>query len=208
MKTAGALLKEKRLAKELDIETIASRIKVKPEYLLALENSDFGALPTSTVTKGFLRNYATALRLNPDTILAMFRRDYEEHGTGEILPRGLVNPLAKKRFLPSASQLLLIFTILTFLGFLGFQLREWWSLPAISLLQPEEGEVYGEKISVKGKTSRDATVFVNGQQVIVGSGGEFTLDLILPAGTHSVKVEATNRQGKTRLVERSFTVSK
>lgn len=208
MKTAGQLLRDKRLEKELDIESIASKIKVKPEYLEALEKSDFNALPTSTVTKGFLRNYAIALRLNPDTVLAMFRRDFEEQSSGEIVPRGLVEPIAKKPFLISASAVLITLTLLAFLGFLGFQLKNWWSLPGVTLLQPENGEVYGEKITVKGKTEKDATVKINDQQVIVGNGGEFSLDLILPAGTHSVKVEAVSRQGKVKLVERTFTVSK
>jgi len=44
--------------------------------------------------------------------------------------------------------------------------------------------------------------------VILDQNGQFSLDLILSAGTQSVMVEATNRQGKTRLLERTFTVSK
>ena len=67
MKTAGELLQEKRLTRELEIIDIAHKIKVKPEYLTALENSDFESLPSPTTTKGYLRNYARALRLNPDT---------------------------------------------------------------------------------------------------------------------------------------------
>lgn len=208
MKTAGELLKEKRLVRELEIEAVAAKIKVKVEYLVALENSDFNALPTSTVTKGFLRNYATILRLNPDTVLAMFRRDFEERGSGEIIPRGLVEPIAKKPLLISASSVLITLTIISFLGFLGFQLKSWWSLPSVKILQPENNEVYGEKITVKGKADKDAVVEVNDQQVIVTQDGLFSLDLIFPAGTHSIKVEATNRQGKSRLVERTFTVSK
>lgn len=208
MKTAGELLRAKREEKELEIVTIAAKIKVKPEYLESLEKSDFNALPTSTVTKGFLRNYAKALNLNPDTILAMYRRDYEERSNGEIIPRGLVKPIAKKPFLVSAGSTLIVITLLAFLSFLGLQLKNWWSLPKVTILQPDNGEVYGEKITVKGRTERDATVKINDQQVIVGSGGEFSLDLILPSGTHSVKVEVVSRQGKTRLLERTFTVSK
>lgn len=208
MKTAGELLKEKRILKELSLQDVSAKTKIKLEYLSAIENSDFTALPSSTFAKGFLRNYASFLYLNPDTIVAMFRRDFTQNEKGEIIPRGLVNPLGSKPKFFTVSVILTTLATLTFLGFLGFQLLSWWSYPSLKLLQPQNGDTYGEKVTFKGVTARDATVKVDGQQVIVGELGQFTLDLIFPAGTHSVIIEATNRSGKTRLLERTFTVSK
>ena len=208
MKTAGELLKEKRILKELSLQDVSAKTKIKLEYLSAIENSDFTALPSSTFAKGFLRNYASFLYLNPDTIVAMFRRDFTQNEKGEIIPRGLVNPLGSKPKFFTVSVILTTLATLTFLGFLGFQLLSWWSYPSLKLLQPQNGDTYGEKVTFKGVTARDATVKVDGQQVIVGELGQFTLDLIFPAGTHSVIIEAKNRSGKTRLLERTFTVSK
>ena len=117
MKTAGDLLKDKRLLLELSLSDVASRTKVKPEYLLALEESDFDKLPSAPVTKGFLKSYARILHLNPDTLVAMYRRDYDEV-MGEIMPHGLVEPIAKKARLFSVPFLLTIISVLSFLGFL------------------------------------------------------------------------------------------
>ncbi len=208
MKTAGDLLKEKRLLKELSLEKVSSQTKIKLEYLESIENSDFASLPSSTFAKGFLRNYATYLKLNPETIVAMFRRDFTENDKGEIVPRGLVAPVGAKPKYFTVNLILLSLASLTFLGFLSFQLFTWYSYPSLEVLQPQNGDTYGEKITFKGTTDRDATVEVGGQQVIVDSSGNFTLDLIFPSGTHSVVIESTNRQGKTRLLERTFTVSK
>lgn len=208
MKTAGMLLQEKRLLKELTIEEIASAIKVKPKYLTALENSDFASLPSSTFTKGFLRNYASALKVNPETVLAMFRRDFVENEQGEIIPKGLVKPVSNKPKVFSALSFLIGLTLLFFLGFLGYQLIGWWSLPKLDILQPISGEVYGELVTIKGKTDYDAALSINDQKVIVNQYGEFSLDLLFPAGTHSVIVTTTNRQGKSKMEERSFQVSK
>lgn len=208
MKTAGQLLQEKRLAKELDLDTIAHHTKVKKEYLEALEKSDFASLPSATTTKGFLKTYAQALRLNPETVLAMFRRDFEETQSGDIIPRGLVKPVAQKSRLITFSTLAGILAVTAFVGFLLYQLIGWWSLPRLELLQPVEGEVYGEKITIKGKTDRDHVVTVAGQKILVSSNGEFSLDLVYPAGTHSLVIEVENRQGKSTLIERTFTVSK
>lgn len=208
MKTAGDLLKEKRLLKELTLEAVSAKTKIKPEYLESIENSDFAKLPSSTFAKGFLRNYASFLHLNPDTIVAMFRRDFTENDKGEIIPRGLVAPVGVKPKFFTVSHLLLIIATVAFLGFLGFQLVSWFSLPKLQLVQPQSGDTYGEKVTFKGITDRDSTVKVNDQQVIVDQNGTFTLDLIFPAGTHTVIVETKNRLGKTRLLERTFTVSK
>lgn len=208
MKTAGDLLKSKRLTLELTLADVAGKTKLKEDYLLALENSAFNLLPSATFAKGALTNYAKVLHLNPETIVAMFRRDFAENDKGEIIPRGLVNPVVKKTTFIPVNLILSSVAILAFLGFLGFQLLSWASLPRLELVQPEDGETYGEKVTVRGVTEKDSAVLVSGQSVIVDQNGQFTLDLVFPAGTHSVLVEATNRQGKTRLLKRSFTVSK
>ncbi len=208
MKTAGELLKEKRLTKELSLEAVAAKIKIKPEYLDALESSNFKKLPSATFAKGFLRNYAHFLRVNPDTALAMFRRDFVENARGEIVPRGLVEPVAGKTKIVPVNMILTGIAVATFLVFLGFELFQWWSLPRLTLLSPQEGGVYGEKVTIKGETNADSVVTIDKQKVIVDPSGNFSLDLIFPSGTHSVLVEATNVRGKTKLLERSFTVSK
>lgn len=208
MKTAGDLLKEKRLTKELSLDDVAFKTKIKPEYLLAIEESDFSALPSATFAKGFLRSYASFLYLNPDTMVAMFRRDFTENDKGEIIPRGLVEPVGSKPKFFTVNMILITIASLAFLGFLGFQLVSWWSYPSLKLIQPQDGDTYGEKVTFKGTTAKDATVKVSGQLVIVDQSGQFTLDLIFPGGTHTVLVESTNRQGKTKLLERTFTVSK
>lgn len=208
MKTAGELLKDKRLLKELSLETVASKTKIKLEYLEAIENSDFASLPSSTFAKGFLRNYASFLYLNPDTVVAMFRRDFTQNAKGEIIPRGLVSPVGSKPKFFTVGVVLTSIATLVFLGFLAIQLISWWSLPKLKLFQPQNGDTYGEKVTFKGVTAKDATVKVAGQQVIVDGNGQFTLDLIFPAGTHSVIIETTNRQDKSTLLERTFTVSK
>ncbi|MFZ2199975.1 MAG: helix-turn-helix domain-containing protein [Microgenomates group bacterium] len=208
MKTAGELLKEKRLLKELSFDDVAKKTKIKIEYLEAIETSNYGSLPSSTFAKGFLRNYANFLHLNPDTMVAMFRRDFTQNSKGEIIPRGLVEPVGSKTRFFSVSLILTTIAIIVFIGFLGIQLISWWSLPKIKLIQPQNNDTYGEKVTFKGVADNDTTVKVNGQLVILDQNGQFTLDLIFPAGTHSVIVESTNRRGKSTLVERTFSVSK
>lgn len=208
MKTAGELLKDKRILKELSLEDVSAKTKIKLDYLVAIENSDFSSLPSSTFAKGFLRNYSAYLHLNSDTIIAMFRRDFTENKKGEIIPRGLVAPLGGKPKFFTVTFILVSIATIVFLGFLGVQLASWWSYPKLKLVQPQNGDTYGEKVTIKGSSDKDATVSINGQKVILDQNGGFSLDLVLSSGTQSVLVESTNRQGKVRLLKRTFTVSK
>lgn len=207
MKTAGELLKEKRLKKDLNIQDIAEKTRVKQEYLEAIERNDFDNLPALTFTKGFLRSYAKELRINPDTVVAMFRRDFTENDSGHIVPKGLVNPVGNRTRSIPVNTLLSGIAIFSFLIFLGFQLIKYYSLPKIDLHQPVNGEVYTKKITIKGQVESDSVVTINNQKIIADPSGQFTLDLTYPAGTHSIVVQATNRQGKTKLIQRTFQVT-
>lgn len=207
MKTAGDLLKNKRLALELNLEEVSRRTKVKPEYLSALEDSDFDRLPNSVVTKGYLKSYAKVLHINPDTLIAMYRRDYEEV-MGAIMPHGLVEPLLKRTHLLSIPLILATVAILGFVGFLLYQLVNYWRLPSLEVIQPLDGDLYGETITIKGRTAPTATIKVDDQTILVNQDGEFSLERKYPAGTHRILIQATDREGKSRLLERTFTVSK
>ncbi len=208
MKTAGELLKEKRQILELEIEAIAKKTKIKEEFIKAIEESEYDKLPSSTFAKGFLRSYANCVHLNADTIVAMFRRDFTENDAGEIIPRGMVEPLVARPRLLTANSLLLLIGVVSFGGFMLWQLLSWWSLPSLKVQQPIEGETYGDRVSVKGVAEQDSKVMINEQAVILDSSGNFSLDLVFPAGTHSLVISATNRQGKSRALERTFTVVK
>ena len=208
MRTAGELLQEARLKKKQSIQEIADAIKVKQDYLEALEKDNFEALPSATFTKGFLRKYASRLGVNPDTVVAMFRRDFTENTQGQIVPKELTEPVGKKRWALPFNVIAAAIAITSFVVFLGLQLYKFYSLPPLEVLQPVQGEVYAAKITVKGKTDPDNVVTVNNQAVVIGPNGDFSLDLTFTAGTHAIIVQATNRQGKSRLVQRTFQVTK
>lgn len=207
MKTAGQLLKEKRLEKELSIEEIGKKLKVGPQYLSAVEANDYNSLPGATFVKGILRNYARVLYLNEDTIVAMFRRDFAENKDGAIIPKGALAPVARSPHIISANFLIAIVTIFVFCLFMIWQIISWMSLPKLDVTVPENGEVYVGNITVRGTTDEDAVITINNQKVLVDSAGNFTLELSLPPGTHSLLIQAESRSGKLRLVEKTFQIT-
>ncbi len=68
--STGARLKEARTLAGLSIDAVAQQLKLAPRQVQALEDDDFARLPGRTFVRGFLRNYARLVRLDPDAVLA------------------------------------------------------------------------------------------------------------------------------------------
>jgi cytoskeleton protein RodZ len=67
---AGAMLAAAREAAGLSIDAVAAQLKLAPRQVRAIEAGDFAALPGRTFVRGFARNYARLLGLDPAGVLA------------------------------------------------------------------------------------------------------------------------------------------
>ncbi|HEX8740304.1 MAG TPA: RodZ domain-containing protein [Casimicrobiaceae bacterium] len=69
--SAGAKLRSTREAQGLTVEAVAQQLKLSPRQVQALESDDYGRLPGRTFVRGFARNYARFVQLDPDAIVAL-----------------------------------------------------------------------------------------------------------------------------------------
>ena len=69
-KTLGQLLKESREALGISIAEASYQTKIRDYYLLALENEDVKSLPSPVQGKGFLKNYASFLKLSESKVMS------------------------------------------------------------------------------------------------------------------------------------------
>ena len=67
--SAGALLRSAREAAGMSIDAVAQQLKLAPRQVKALEEGDFTHLPGRTFIRGFMRNYARLVRLDPEAVL-------------------------------------------------------------------------------------------------------------------------------------------
>ncbi len=70
--TFGKVLKDARTAQGLTLAQLAAATRIRSDYLAALEDEDFGALPERTFSRSFLQQYARELKLDPAPLLARF----------------------------------------------------------------------------------------------------------------------------------------
>ncbi|MCX7671688.1 MAG: DUF4115 domain-containing protein [Anaerolineae bacterium] len=72
MSELGRILAEARAAKELSLADVEKATRIRQKYLAAFEEGDFASLPRGTIARGFLRNYAAFLGLDPEDMVRRY----------------------------------------------------------------------------------------------------------------------------------------
>ena len=89
----GGALRTARESQGLSIQDIASRLRLGPKQIEALETDNFTALPEPTIVRGFIRNYAKQLKINAEPLLDA----YNVLVPGSDLHRLIVKPSTNMR---------------------------------------------------------------------------------------------------------------
>lgn len=209
MKTTGQILKETRLSRHIDLDQVSTVTKIRPALLGYLEADNYGRLPSATVAKGFIRNYAKFLGLNPDHLLSLFRRDFVENQQGQIVPRGMVDPVNQISFwTPRTTIIAFVTLVFTLFGaYMLYQYRILTGPPALTLQKPlDYAEVTGDTVEVVGTTDPEASLSVNSQPVVLEKGGQFHLRLPLVPGENIISVTSLSKSGKSTTISRIVTL--
>lgn len=91
--SVGALLKGAREAAGLSQDAVAQQLKLAPRQVRAIEEDDYARLPGRTFVRGFVRNYARLVGLDPEAV-------------AQALPRGeSVSPLERLTYTPASPPL-------------------------------------------------------------------------------------------------------
>ena len=73
----GEALTEARISAGIRLADAAAETRIRESHLLALEEEDFGRLGGDVYVKGFLRSYARHLGIDPEPLIATYRRHYQ-----------------------------------------------------------------------------------------------------------------------------------
>jgi hypothetical protein len=94
----GQTLREARIARGLDLNDVERRILIRAEYLDAIEDERWEALPGDPYNRDFLSRYAEFLRLDDEALVAEYQRAPPQPGSPTPIPetmlpqRGVVRP--------------------------------------------------------------------------------------------------------------------
>ncbi|MEW6067485.1 MAG: RodZ domain-containing protein [Nitrospirota bacterium] len=151
----GEILKKAREKSGKDIREISEILKIRYAYLMAIEEEDFGKLPTEVYVKGYLREYAELLNINPEEVINAYNQEFPpvKDEKTEIIEKKETDK-RKHRYLP-------IFIALIVIGLFTFILlpREKTEMlyPPIeiekeTLPQPPEPKIEPPQLPVENKS--------------------------------------------------------
>ena len=207
MKTAGQILKSKREEKRKKISSLATELKIREEYLVALEEDRYQVIAGGpAVIQGLIRSYAEILGLDGEKVVAVFRRDFIPPASSQELMPKKIETKKKLRVTPGKIGAFLgaIF-ILLIIFFLGRQLFFRFGAPRIILSSPREGEkISGGQVIIQGKIEGGDMIMIEGEPLTLTSDGSFRQERECLSGENMVLLEAFNPHGKKSQLERRF----
>lgn len=96
--TIGNVLAAARIAQGLEIADVARSLKLSAKQVEALETDDFGSMRGNTFVRGFIRNYAKLLQVDPAPLLDTFQQNAPaEHHAVSATSQQIVLPVVSGR---------------------------------------------------------------------------------------------------------------
>ncbi len=214
---AGPSLPERLVAarerKGVDLYRAERDTKIRVRYLQALEHGEYRELPGAVYTKGFLRNYALYLALDPEDVLRQWKR---ERGDSTIaaepvltVPKPIIAPRQGLNFSPVIVVAALLTVLIgVFAVYMGIQLVRFAKPPTLAVTTPsqlvievpEESTAY----TLRGTSIPGATITITAAgrdqpyRVSADATGSWTADVELRRGRNQFDINALDPEtGKT-----------
>ncbi|WP_411822275.1 helix-turn-helix domain-containing protein [Leptospira sp. 'Mane'] len=83
-KRVGQIIKEAREEKKLSVKDVAKDTNIAAKYIIALETEDYSQFPAETFALGFLKNYASYLKLDTAMLLNLYRGEQIEESQAPL----------------------------------------------------------------------------------------------------------------------------
>jgi cytoskeletal protein RodZ len=101
----GNRLKEARLAKGFSLDDLQEVTKIQKRYLIGIEEGNYSLMPGSFYVRAFIKQYAEAVDLDPESLFEEFQREIPNIQNDDI-PGNLSRVQTKKMLTDSSSKLL------------------------------------------------------------------------------------------------------
>ena len=90
-RTVGTKLRRAREWRRISLRQVADSTKISVAVLQVLERDDISYLPGGVVGRGFVRSFATAVKIDPEAIVAQFVAQFPQHSVSDGYPAAAVN---------------------------------------------------------------------------------------------------------------------
>ena len=193
-----------RERKGVDLYRAERDTKIRARYLAALERGEWGELQGDVYTKGFLRNYAVYLGLDPEEVIAQWRRERGNVAAPRIVlavPKPIAQPRPGLQFSPGIVVAALLTILIVGIGvWLGIQVMRFAKPPTLAVTTPAQATVQlqGDQTSftLAGTSIPGATISVElaggTRQTSADSTGTWSMAVDVVRGKNEFKIDATD----------------
>ena len=198
-------LRSAREAKGVDLYRVERDTKIRSKFLAALENGDYSDLPGEVYTRGFLRNYASYLGLDPDEAVDEWRRERGESDAHQPLiggpkpmatpPRGLV--LQRSHMV----MVLLAVVVIGVVGYFGLQITRYLQDPTVIVTTPATEAIQASAgtttYKLAGSATPGTTILImkdlrESMSATVDASGHWSLVVSVHPGRNEFDITASN----------------
>lgn len=204
MLTVGEILKTAREKKGLTVQDVEKKIRVRSKFLSAIEKNDWSQFTSNVYISGIIKNYASFLGIDSNRALAFFRREYEKREEDanfkEKLSRKLL--ISERR---RSTVIGLSIVAVIFFSYFGYQMYRYLMPPSLKISEPIEAVFRRvDKVTIVGKTEKEAVITIFGTRVFQDDSGNFHYDFPLKQGRNKLVIKIQGANGKNTIVEKEY----
>lgn len=205
--TLGEKLKQIREGSGSSIRGTALNLRIKEEFVIALENGEYEKLPGEVYIKNWLKNYAKLFKAHAQELISLYENEkvVSRYSVANcfLSPREETKtPLAHR-----VRRLAVIIACVGIVGYVGYGIINLTTAPPLEVYEPLDHLVSkSTTVHIKGKTTPNAKVLINNQPVSLSPTGTFDEPIEVSYGLNELIISATSVRGKTRTITRTILV--
>jgi cytoskeletal protein RodZ len=204
---AGQKLKEVRIRRHMSIDQVATRLRIPPKYLVALEQGDISAFSAEVYAKGAYIKYASYLNVDTKDSWHAFLRTLASVRETKPLNLHVPSTWLQRALTPTGIFIsTAAFMVLLVASYIGLQINTFVRVPKLELLEPKTLVQNEKEVIVRGKAEDEAEISVNKEKVLLDDTNSFVYRLPLRTGINVLQVEAVGVSGRTNLIQKHLLV--
>ena len=203
----GEELRRARNLKNISLDDASRLLRIRRDYLLALEAEDFDALPAGLYGRNYLKRYADFLGADKLMIKNFLENQLPDATDNNPFSQKV---LKKHKFLvfPKIIRNILIgLAILICLLYLLFYFNKIILVPQLEVWQPDLNLMITEtSILVTGWAEKDSEIKINGELILGDSQGGFSRLIDLKKGINTIEISAKKKYSQENKIIRQILV--
>ncbi len=207
--TAGEQLRKAREGANLSIESVSRFLRIKPQYLEAIELGSYAELPGEIYGLAFIKRYATALRMDPRRAVELYRAERKTNEPRKQAWRTFTNPRLGRSRVQWPSRGAALAALLAVAWYAIVFSKGVLGPPGLEIASPAAySETQDFLVTIQGSATGASAVLLNGEALPVERDGSFVESLSLAPGYHVLRITAVGRAGRETTAYRGVFVQK